>query len=103
MVIVDFNVYYQYENLISRYDRKKKGTQVFDNFIPVIGSDIPLKVTLLGDETLRFNGNNIEASRFMVEYADIHTVTISVDKNNRLVVLENPAQELKVIRKDLYS
>lgn len=101
MVIVDFNVYYQYENLISRYDRKKRGTQVFDNFIPVIGNDIPLKVTLLGDETLRFDGNNIEASTFRIEYADIFTTTVYVDKNNRLVVLENPAQELKVIRKDL--
>ena len=104
MVIVDFNVYYQYEYLVRRYDRKKKGTQVFDNFIPVIGNDIPLKVTLLGDEKLRFDGNDakvVEVSRFRVESADIHTATLFVDKNNRLVLLENPAQDLKVIRKDL--
>ena len=104
MVIVDFNVYYQYEYLVRRYDRKKKGTQVFDNFIPVIGNDIPLKVTLLGDEKLRFDENNekiVEVSRFRVESANINTVTLFVDKDNRLVLLENPAQDLKVIRKDL--
>ena len=104
MVIVDFNVYYQYEYLIRRYDRKKKGTQVFSNFIPVIGNDIPLKVTLLGDEKLRFDENDgkiVEVSRFRIESADINTATLFVDKNNRLVLLENPAQDLKVIRKDL--
>jgi len=101
MVIVDFNVYYQYEHLISRYDRRRRGTQVFENFIPVVGNDIPLKVTLLGDETMRFDGKNIDGSRFRVEFADIHTSTLFVDKNNRLVVLESPAQNLKVIRKDL--
>ena len=101
MVVVDFNVYYQYEYLIRRYDRKKKGTQVFDNFIPVIGNDIPMKVTFIGDETLSFDEMNIETSRFRVESADIHTATLFVDKNNRLVVLENPSQGLRVIRKDL--
>ena len=102
MVIVDFNVYYQYEYLVRRYDRKKRGTQIFDNFIPVIGNDIPLKVTLLGDEKLRFGENTVEASRFRIESADIHTATLFADKNNRLVLLENPAQALKVIRKDLH-
>ena len=101
MVIVDFNVYYQYEYLINRYDRKKKGTQLFNNFIPVIGNDIPMKVTFIGNETLRFDETDIETSRFRVESADIHTATLFVDKNNRLVVLENPSQELRVIRKDL--
>jgi len=101
MVIVDFNVYYQYEHLIRRYDRKKKGTQVFDNFIPVIGNDIPMKVTFIGDETLRFDEVTIQTSRFRIESANINTATLFVDKDNRLVVLENPAQELRVIRKDL--
>jgi len=104
MVIVDFNVYYQYEYLVRRYDRKKRGTQVFSNFIPVIGNDIPLKVTLLGDEKLRFDENDgkiVEVSRYRIESADINTATLFVDKNNRLALLENPAQDLKVIRKDL--
>jgi hypothetical protein len=100
MVIVDFNVYYQYEHLIRLYDRKKKGIQVFDNFIPVIGNDIPLKVTMLGDELLSFGEINIETTRFRIESAGINTVTFFVDKNNRLVMLENPAQNLKVFRKE---
>ena len=103
MVIVDFNVYYQYEYLVRRYDRKKKGTQVFANFIPVIGNDIPMKITWLGDVILRFDEKDVETSKFRVEFAEINNATIFMDKNNRLVVLENPAQELEVVRKDLYS
>ena len=101
MVIVDFNVYHHYEYLLRRYDRRKKGIQTFANYIPVIGNDIPVKVAWIGDENLIFGEKTIETSRFIVELADITTVMISVDKNNRLVVLENPAQELKVIREDL--
>ena len=101
MVIVDYNVYYQYEHLIRRYDRRRRGAQAFANFIPLIGSDIPIKVTLLGDAILRFGEKDVEASRFQVELADIHTVTLSVDRNGRLVILENPTQGLQVIRRDL--
>ena len=101
MVIVDFNVYHHYEYLARRYDRKKKGTQTFANYIPVIGNDIPMKITWIDDEILIFAENTVEASRFIVELANIHTATLFVDKNNRLVAFENPAQELKVIREDL--
>jgi len=102
MVIVDFNVYHHYEYLLRRYDRKKKGTQIFENFIPVIGSGIPMKVTWIGDEKLRFyEKNTVETSKFLVDFVGIHTVTVLVDKSGRLVLLENPTQNLKVIRKDL--
>ena len=103
MVIVDFNVYHQYEYLVRRYDRKKKGTQTFANFIPVIGNDIPLKMTWLGDTTLSFDAKKLDVSTFRAEFTGIQnqTTTFSVDKNGRLAVLENPAQKLKVIRKDL--
>ena len=102
MVIVDFNVYHQYENLIRRYDRKKGGMQQFADFIPVIGTDIPMRVTFLGDGTLQFDQKNIEVSNFRVEFVGIQTVTLAVDRNDRLVVLENPMQDIKVIRKDLF-
>ena len=101
MVIVDFNVYHHYEYLLRRYDRRKKGIQDFSNYIPVIGNDIPIKVTWIGDERLIFGEKSIEASRFIVELANIHAATLFVDKDNRLVFLENPAQELRVIREDL--
>jgi len=103
MVVVDFNVYHHYEYLLRRYDRKKKGIQTFADFIPIIGNDIPIKVTWVGDENLVFGEKTIEASRFIIEFTDIHTVTLYADKDNRLVVLENTAQGLKVIREDLLN
>lgn len=103
-VIVDFDVYHHYEYLIRRYDRKKKGTQIFEDFIPVIGNVIPLKVTWIGDEKVRFYEKTVvEVSKFTIEFAGIHTVTVLVDKSGSLSVLENPAQNLKVIRKDLIN
>ena len=53
MVILDFNVYHQYDYLIRKYDMKKRGRQVFANFIPVIGNDIPLAITFLDNEKLK--------------------------------------------------
>jgi len=101
MVILDFNVYHQYECLARRYDRKKEGTQTFADFIPVIGNDIPLRVTFLNDETRQFGQKSVELRNFRVEFVGIQTVTLSVDKNNRLVQLDSPSQRLRVIRKDL--
>ncbi|MDR0842919.1 MAG: hypothetical protein LBP68_05810 [Acidobacteriota bacterium] len=102
MVIVDFNVYHQYEYLVRRYDRKKGGVQAFADFIPVIGNDIPLKVTFLSEETRQFDQKNIKVRNFRVEFVGIQTVTLAIDENDRLVSLDNPAQDLKVIRKDLF-
>jgi hypothetical protein len=103
MVILDHNVYHQYDYLISKYDDKKRGQQIFADFIPIIGNDIKLAVTFLGDEKLEFNKSTLPIKKYRVEFLDIWSATLSMDKNGRLVRLVVPAQDLQVVRKDLFS
>ena len=101
LVIVDFNVYHQYEYLIRRYDFKKGGRQLFADFVPLIGNDIPLAITYLGDEELEFPKGTLSARNFKIEYVDIWMGSLSVDKDGRLLRVLIPAQDLEVVRSDL--
>lgn len=101
LVLLDFNVYHQYEYLVKRYDNKKGGRQIFADFIPLIANDIPIALTYLGRSDLKFKKFNLKVRNFQIEFVDIWTGTLSVDENGRLVRLSMPAQDLEVIRKDL--
>jgi len=103
MVLIENTVYYQYEYLLRRYDMKKKGRQSFAGFIPVIGNDIPITVTLLNNGNVRTDKDkkDAETRNFRLDISGMQSLTISVDKNGRLVKAENPARHLSVIRKDM--
>lgn len=101
MVILDFNVYHQYDYVMRRYDAKKGGRQVFANFLPVIGNDIPLAITALGDEILKGKTGDVAVKNYRVELLGTRTGTVSMDAKGRLVRLVMPAQDLEVWRKDL--
>jgi hypothetical protein len=101
MVILDFNVYHQYDYLIRKYDSKKGGKQSFADFIPLIGNDIPLTVASLGDSNIKLDQGVLPVRNFRVECAGLWIGNLSVDKNGRLVQLSIPAQDLEVVRSDL--
>ena len=100
-VLVDFNVYHHYDYLARRYDSKKGGRQLFSNYVPVIGTDIQLALTFLGNDSLDFGKGTVPVRSFKVEFVGIWAGTLSVDKDGRLVRLLVPAQDLEVIRQDL--
>jgi hypothetical protein len=100
-VILDFNVYHHYDYLVRRYDEVKGGRQVFSDFVPLIGNDIPLALTLMGDTELKYEKGSLAVSSYRVEFVGIAGGTLSVDKNKRLVRLVIPVQDLEVVRKDL--
>lgn len=100
-VILDFSVYHQYDWIVRKYDFRKGGKQSFSNFIPLIGSEIPLNLTLLPDSNLKLGKEEIPVKSFRIEFVGLWTGTLSTDKNNRLVRLAIPAQDLEVLRKDL--
>ncbi len=103
MVILDFSVYHQYDYVISKYDAKKGGRQLFADFVPVIGNDIPLALTFLGEEKIAFQNGALPVKNFRIEFVGIWSGTVSVDKEGRLVRLLIPAQDLQVLRKDLLA
>ncbi len=100
-VILDFSVYHQYDWIVRQYDLRKGGKQSFSSFIPLIGSEIPLNLTLLPDSNLKAGKEAIPVNSFRVEFVGLWTGTLSTDKNHRLVRLAIPAQDLEVVRKDL--
>ena len=103
MVFLDFNVYHQYDYLIRRYDAKKGGRQTFPDFLPLIGDDVPIAVTYIGDDKLDIRTGTLPIRNFRMEFVGIWGGTLSVDKNGRLVRLVVPSQELEVVRQDLLS
>jgi hypothetical protein len=100
-VILDFNVYHHYDYLVRRYDAVKGGRQIFSDFVPLIGNDIQLALTSMGDTELKSEKGIVAVSSYRVEFVGIAGGTLSVDKNKRLVRLVIPAQDLEVLRKDL--
>ncbi len=100
-VILDFSVYHQYDYLVRRYDFKKKGSQSFPNFIPLIGTNMTLTLTYLGDGKYEYGRGSIPVRNFKVEYVGMWGATFSIDGNGRLVHLAAPSQELEVVRTDL--
>ena len=100
-VILDFNVYHHYDYLVRRYDAAKGGRQIFSDFVPLIGTDIQLAMTLMGDTELKYEKGSVAVSSYGVEFVGIAGGTLFVDKNKRLVRLVIPAQDLEVVRKDL--
>ena len=103
MVILDFNVYHQYDYLLRKYNAKKGGRQTFSNFLPVIGYDIPIALSFLGNSTIETQREPIAVRNFRIEFVGIWSGTLSVDKEGRLVQLTIPAQDLEVLRSDLIS
>ena len=101
MVIVDFNVFYQYDVLSRIYNFKKGGRQIFSDFIPVIGNDLQLAVTWLEDSQLAYEKGSVPVRNFKIEFVGVRAGNYSTDKNGRLVRLIMREQDLEVVRKDL--
>ena len=100
-VILDFNVYHQYDYLVQKYDSKKGGRQLFSDFIPVIGSDIQVAMTFIGTSNLPYKKENLTVNNYQVEFVGLRRGTVTADKKGRLIRLELPDQNLEVVREDI--
>jgi hypothetical protein len=100
-VVFDFNVYHQYDYLARRYDLKKGGRQVFRNFVPVVGGEIPLALTYLEDADLDYGRGKMPVRTFRIEIVGVMTGAFSVDRGNRLVRLVVRDKDLEVVRQDI--
>lgn len=101
MTFVDFNVYHHFDYLVRKYDFKKGGRQTFANFIPVIGNDVPVALTFIGDAKLDLQAGALPVQNFRIEFVSIWGGTLSVTKEGRLVRLVIPIQDIEVLRRDL--
>jgi hypothetical protein len=100
-VILDVDVYYQYDIFARVYDFKKRGRQTFNDFLPVIGSFVPVAVTWLEDSKLDYGKGTIAVRNFKIDFFQSRTGYFSTDTSGRLVRLIIHDQDLEVVRKDL--
>lgn len=100
-VILDINVYHQYDYLVHKYDFGKGGRQLFADYIPVIGNDIPVALTFLEESGLKSVKGELRTKEFKIEFVGLRNGTVVVDGNGRLVRLIIPDQKLEVVREDL--
>lgn len=100
-VILDINVFHQYDELARLYNFKKGGRQLLNNFIPVIGNNLPLAVTWLEDSKLEYAQGAVPVRNFKVEFVGVRAGNFSTDAKGRLVRLIMRDQDLEVVRMDL--
>lgn len=100
-VILDVNVYHHYDYLVRKYDFKRGGEQSFVNFIPLSGIEVPIKLSLLGNDSYDSGHGQIPVRNLKIAFAGFGVGTFSVDKDGRLVRLLMPEQDVEVVRKDL--
>lgn len=100
-VILDINVYHQYDYLIQKYDRKKGGRQLFSNFIPIVGNYIPVALTYVSESKLKYSKGEISLKEYALEFPGLQNGTLFSDEKGRLARLLMPDQALEVVREDL--
>jgi hypothetical protein len=101
MILLDFNVYHQYDYLSRHYDFKKAGRQAYRNYIPLIGNEISMTLTLLNESNLDTPKGPLGVRNFRIGFGAIRAGSFSIDRAGRLVRLEIREQELQVVREDL--
>ena len=93
VVILDNNLYHQYEILAHVYDWSKKGAQTFPLLVP---QDMtPGTITAEAAGTQSLNGKSYEGLR--VSTADLE-VMVYLDSARRLMRLEVPASKVSIVR-----
>jgi hypothetical protein len=101
LTLLDFNVYHHYDFLVSRYDAKRGGRQVFSDYIPLLGTAIGVALTPIGDSELDFGKGTIKVRNFRLEFVGVRTGILSIDGDGRLVRLMIRDQDLEVLRSDV--
>ena len=100
-VVLEYNVYHQYDYVLRKYDGKIGGRQLFSDFIPVIGSNISVALTFMGASNLPYKNGTLPVKKYQVEFVGIRSGTVISDSNNRLIRLEMPDEHLEVVREDI--
>lgn len=96
-VLLDRNVWYQYQLLISRYDMSKAGVQNFHAFAahPAL-LEYPVEVEFQGEKKYKYHGDKIDARVFGVQLGVGFQLLITVDPSGVPLEIEIPAQDEKI-------
>lgn len=103
-VILENNVWHQYQFLINRYDKQKGGAQSFKAFVPSIMQTLSVSLELR-DSRVRFNQNQQSASLQRIDYyrlkvTDRLLLDVLTDTNGKLIYVRVPSQHAEVVREE---
>lgn len=100
-VILENNVWSQYILLLASYDSQSLGKQNFNFFLPSLGLEFPLSLEKINSRTISVNNENVPIEDYEVlsEKAGLK-IKITADKNKIPLLIEIPAQRVRVVRKD---
>lgn len=100
-VILENNVWSQYILLLAGYDSAQGGKQNFNFFLPSLGLEFPLNLQKTNNRTVSINNKTVAIDDYELnsEAANLK-LKIVADENKIPLLIEIPAQQVKVVRKD---
>ena len=98
VMLLDKNVWHHYELLINRFDMSKRGPQRFPVLTPQAGLREYVAEVELKEKTMyNAGGAKVRANSFVVTLGEGYEATVIVDESNRVLSIEVPALDTKVV------
>jgi pimeloyl-ACP methyl ester carboxylesterase len=95
--VVESNIFYHYQLMLDAYDRAAGGTQCQEVLIPSAMSSGEATIEIVGPVA---EGTPIPLTEFRIVVTKVFGLTAFVDADGRMVELQFPAQQLRVVRED---
>ncbi|MGI8655297.1 MAG: alpha/beta hydrolase family protein [Pyrinomonadaceae bacterium] len=104
-VILENNVWHQYQFLIKRYDKQKGGAQAFKAFVPSIMQTLPVSLELRTSLLSISSSGTGAATTQLVDYYRLHVagglaMDILTDAGGKLIYVRVPKQRAEVVREE---
>lgn len=97
-VLLDKNVWHQYQMLLSKYDLVARGKQQFRVFIPQTGfRQFFAEVQLKEQTSINVRGEKKRANRFIINIADSFDILVIANESGVPLSIEVPSEDTKVI------
>ncbi|MBI1747205.1 MAG: hypothetical protein HYR55_11530 [Acidobacteria bacterium] len=98
ILILDYNVYHHYQLLLDRYNPKIKGKQVFSDYLPVVGDEFEVGVTLNGEVPLVINQKTIPTVNYTIDFPMSYGADLWATKDGRVVKIRLKQNAIEAIR-----
>jgi dienelactone hydrolase len=99
-MVLENMLWHQFVFLIDQYDETKGGEQTFVAFLPSQGIDYPIVMTRVGTPEYQTSGKTIKTRQYHLLANNAVTLEVWTDEAGIPMLLQNAAQQLKVLRTD---
>lgn len=96
-MLLDYNIYSHFMLLLHRYDLKKGGEQGFYGYLPLLGDELPVNVSFVGEVPISSGGAAIKARAFKVDFAGIYSADILASPDNGILKITIPRGAIEVL------